>query len=418
LEPQSTAFFLLLIVVFGGLMWWLAVAKQLVFRILAACLAFVPAMAFGVAAVNKYYDYYQNWGSAISDFTGGSNQAAEVPEADTGSRSKFSTFLGSSIDQAVAAQFGYTAHLEVPGKLSHITRSVYVYLPPQYFQPSYRHYRFPAIELLHGFPGTPQDWITVVGVTTLMQELVSSGQAKPAVLVMPDANGGRTVSLQCLNQFHGPEDATYLAQDLPAYISQNLRVMQPGAAWGIAGYSEGGFCAANLGLKYGNNFGFSGVLSGYFAPSDNQLGNPPRLVNPFGGSVKLKRANTPDDLILSLPPGTRIPQFWLGVGSGDRSDLRNAQIFEQLLQTRQPGVVLKVVAGGGHTMFTWRALMPSLLEWMTPQLANNDRTLQERAVQQAQQVRRAELARQAQQARRAAAAKHKKAPVSTASHKS
>jgi enterochelin esterase-like enzyme len=417
LEPQSTAFFLLLIVVFGGLMWWMAVAKQLVFRILAACLAFVPAMAFGVAAVNKYYDYYQNWNSAISDFTGQSNQAAEVPAADSGSGTKFSTFLGSSIDQAVAAQFGYTAHLEVPGKLSHIRRSVYVYLPPQYFQPSYRNYRFPAIELLHGFPGTPQDWITVVGVTTLMQELISSGQAKPAVLVMPDANGGRTVSLQCLNQFRGPEDATYLAQDLPAYIAQNLRVMQPGAAWGIAGYSEGGFCAANLGLKYGNNFGFSGVLSGYFAPSANQLGNPPRLVNPFGGSVKLKRENTPDDLVLSLPPGTRVPQFWLGVGSGDRSDLRNAQIFEQLLQTRQPGVVLKVVPGGGHTMFTWRALMPSLLEWMTPQLANNDRTLQARAQQarQAEQARKAQLARQARQA---AAAKHKKAATPKATHKS
>jgi enterochelin esterase-like enzyme len=417
LEPQSTAFFLLLIVVFGGLMWWMAVATQLVFRILAACLAFIPAMAFGVAAVNKYYDYYQNWNSAISDFTGQSNQAAEVPAADSGSGTKFSTFLGSSIDQAVAAQFGYTAHLEVPGKLSHITRSVYVYLPPQYFQPSYRNYRFPAIELLHGFPGTPQDWITVVGVTTLMQELISSGQAKPAVLVMPDANGGRTVSLQCLNQFRGPEDATYLAQDLPAYIAQNLRVMQPGAAWGIAGYSEGGFCAANLGLKYGNNFGFSGVLSGYFAPSDNQLGNPPRLVNPFGGSVKLKRENTPDDLVLSLPPGTRVPQFWLGVGSGDRPDLRNAQIFEQLLQTRQPSVVLKVVPGGGHTMFTWRALVPSLLEWMTPQLANNDRTLQARA-QQARQAEQARLARQAQQARQEAAAKRKKAATPKATHKS
>jgi enterochelin esterase-like enzyme len=403
LEPQSTLFFLLLIVVFGGLMWWMARAKQLVFRILAACLAFIPAMAFGVAAVNKYYDYYQNWNSAISDFTGQSNQAAEVPTTDTGAGTKFSSFLGSSIDQAVAAQFGFTAHLAIPGKLSHITRSVYVYLPPQYFQASYRNYRFPAIELLHGFPGTPQDWITVVGVTAMMQELISSGQAKPVVLVMPDANGGRTISLQCLNQVHGPQDATYLAQDLPAYIAQKLRVMPPGAAWGIAGYSEGGFCAANLGLNYGNNFGFSGVLSGYFVPSDNQIGS--KMVNPFGGNLKLRRDNTPDDRILSLPPGARIPQFWLGVGSGDRSDYRNAQIFEQLLQTRQPGVTLKVVPGGGHTMFTWRALMPSLLEWMTPQLASNDRALSERDAQQSHQ------------SRRAAGAKHKKTAVSTASHK-
>jgi enterochelin esterase-like enzyme len=376
--PQSTIFFLLLIVVFGGLMWWMAVARQLVFRVLAACLAFIPAMAFGVAAVNKYYDYYQNWNSAISDFTGRNNQATEVPTAEAGSGVKFSTFLGSAIDQPVAAQFGYTVHLDVTGQITHIKRGVYVYLPPQYFQAAYRNYRFPAIELLHGFPGTPEDWITVVGVTTMMQQLVSSGQAKPAVLVMPDANGGRAISLQCLNQFHGPQDATYLAQDLPEYISQRVRVEPPGPAWGIAGYSEGGFCAANLGLKYGNRFGFAGVLSGYFAPSDNQLGNPPRLVNPFGKSTKARRANTPDDLVLSLPPGTKIPQFWLGVGSGDHSDFKNAQVFGQLLQTRQPGVVLKVVPGGGHTMFTWRALMPPLLEWMTPQLADEVAAIQAR----------------------------------------
>jgi enterochelin esterase-like enzyme len=385
-EPQSTAFFLLLIVLFAGLMWWMAVAKQVVFRILAACLAFIPAMAFGVAAVNKYYDYYQNWSSAISDLTGQSNQATEVPSTDTRTRAEFSNFLGSSVDQAVAAQFGYTAHLDVTGQLTHITRSVYVYLPPQYFQPAYRDYHFPAIELLHGFPGTPQDWITVVGITSMMQQLISTGQAKPAVLVMPDANGGRTISLQCLNQYKGPQDATYLAEDLPNYISQKLRVQPPGEAWGIAGYSEGGFCAANLGLKYGNRFGFAGVLSGYFVPSDNQVGHPPRLVSPFGGSTKLRLDNTPDHLVLSLSPGTRIPQFWLGVGAADHSDYRNAQIFEQLVQTRQPGVVLKVVPGGGHTMFTWRSLIPPMLEWMTPQLAQNA------AAEQARQARAAERA--------------------------
>jgi enterochelin esterase-like enzyme len=385
-EPQSTAFFLLLVVVFAGLMWWMAVAKQVVFRILAACLAFIPAMAFGVAAVNKYYDYYQNWSSAISDLTGQNNQATEVPNAATRSGRNFSTFLGDSVDQTVAAQFGFTAHLEVTGQITHITRSVYVYLPPQYFQPAYRDYRFPAIELLHGFPGTPLDWITVVGITSTMQQMLSTGQAKPAVLVMPDANGGRAISLQCLNQYKGPQDATYLAEDLPTYISQKLRVQPPGPAWGIAGYSEGGFCAANLGLRYGSRFGVAGVLSGYFAPSDNQVGSPPRLVSPFGGNTKLRLENTPDREVLALPPGARIPKFWLGVGAADHFDYRNAQIFEQLVETRQPGVVLKVVPGGGHTMFTWRSLMPPLLEWMTPRLA---------AVASAQEARQARAAERA-----------------------
>ena len=56
LEPQSIALFVLLIVVFGALMGWQLVARRLVVRILVVCLAFIPAMMFGVAAVNKYFD--------------------------------------------------------------------------------------------------------------------------------------------------------------------------------------------------------------------------------------------------------------------------------------------------------------------------------------------------------------------------
>jgi len=69
-EPQGTGFFLLLMVVFGGLLVWVALARQVVFRVLAGCLAFVPAMVFGIAAVNKFYDYYQTWGGMINDLTG------------------------------------------------------------------------------------------------------------------------------------------------------------------------------------------------------------------------------------------------------------------------------------------------------------------------------------------------------------
>jgi enterochelin esterase-like enzyme len=398
LEPQSTTFFLLLMVVFAGLLWWLAVAKQVVFRVLAACLAFIPAMMFGVAAVNKYYDYYQNWNAAVSDLTGQSSQTTQLPATDAGAGVKFGSLLGHSVDPSVASTAGLTVRLTVPGRLSHITRTVYVYLPPQYFQKAYRNYRFPAIELIHGFPGTPLDWITVVGVTTTLQDLVSNDMAKPAVLVMPDANGGRAISLQCLNQVHGPQDATYLAEDLPAYIARSLRVQPPGLAWGIAGYSEGGFCAANLGLKYGKVFGFAGVLSGYFAPLDNQTGRPPKLKDPFDGNARLRRANTPDDLVDSLPGGTRIAQFWLGAGTADHADLRAAAFFQQLLQIRQPGVMLKTVPGGGHTMITWRALIPPMLEWMTSRLAH------EITVEQAQKAHAAQKA-----AQKAAAARRKKA---------
>ena len=57
---------------------------------------------------------------------------------------------------------------------------------------------------------------------------------------------------------------------------------------GLAGYSEGGFCAANLGLQYGRVFSYAGVLSGYFRPYDNQLAKPSRQMNPFGSDRRAR----------------------------------------------------------------------------------------------------------------------------------
>ena len=67
---------------------------------------------------------------------------------------------------------------------------------------------------------------------------------QPAVLVMPDANGGPRISSQCLNVHDGPQDATFMGVDVQNALSHALRVVPSGRAWGIAGYSEGGYCAA------------------------------------------------------------------------------------------------------------------------------------------------------------------------------
>ena len=296
LEPQSTALFILLMVSFGALLWWLLAARQPVFRVLAACLAFIPAAAFGVAAVNKYYGYYETWGAAVADFTNSGVAAAlQVPGGNLRSGSRLEALERSHLDLKLARQQGYTLHLTLAGRRSHITRMGYVYLPPQYFWPSYRNYRFPAIELIHGQPGEPQDWINVVGVTDTLDRLLSQKMAQPAVLVMPDANGAQRVSLQCLNQAGGPQDLTYLAQELPLAIAHRFRVEPPGPAWAVAGYSEGGFCAANMALRFPGKYGFAGVMSGYFKPDNNQLEFPLRQVSPFGGNRKLARENTPLD---------------------------------------------------------------------------------------------------------------------------
>jgi enterochelin esterase-like enzyme len=370
LQPQSDALFLILVVIFAGLTWWMVATKHLVFRLLAACLAFLPAMTFGVMAVNKYFGYYQTWGSAISDLTGqGVSAPSRLPQTKLARGQKAATLDGSNSYLRQAQQSGYTLRLHVAGRRSHITRVVYVYLPPQYFRPAYSRYRFPVIELLHGQPGAPQDWINVMGVTSTFDQLLATHQARPAVLVMPDVNGGERVSLQCLNQVRGPQDLTYLGVDVPARIAQLLRVQPPGRAWGVAGYSEGGFCAANMALRLRTRFGFAGVLSGYFRPANNHLSHFSRPVSPFGRSLTLREQNTPLAELRTLRAGAVIPRFWLGTGASNPVDVANAEAFWRELRPRQPTAPLSLTPGGGHDMITWRAEVPLMLRWMTPRLA-------------------------------------------------
>ena len=371
LEPQSTLLFVLLILIFGGLVWWLVIARRVGFRIVAACLAFVVAAQFGILLVNKYFSYYSTWGAAVADLSNPSPNSG--PRVSVGSLlvgNHTPAFDQNSVYLKLALQQGYTVHIEVAGKLSHITRSAYIYLPPQYFELQYKHYKFPVVELIHGQPGEPQDWINVVGVQVTLNNLVSSGRAKPVVLVMPDANGGNTISLQCLNQVGCPQDLTYLARDVPVAVSHLLRVEPPGVGWGVAGYSEGGFCAANMALRYRYRYGASASLSGYFTPYKNKLANPAREVSPFGNDAKLQQENTPTDEVRALAPGAVLPQFWLGAGRGNNLDVANAEYFWQELQLHQANVPLVLSSASGHTMATWHAEVPPMLTWMTNTLVN------------------------------------------------
>jgi enterochelin esterase-like enzyme len=399
LEPQSTLLFVLLIVIFGGLIWWLVRTRRVVLRVIAACLSFLVAMQFGVLAVNKYFGYYGTWGAAIADIANqGTYSGPQISQGSLLVGNRSPAFDQHTVYLRLAVQQGYTLRLTVPGKLSHITRSVYVYLPPEYFQKQYAHYRFPVIELIHGQPGEPQDWINVVGIQVTLNYLIRRGYAKPAVLVMPDANGSSRVSLQCLNQVRGPQDLTYLALDVPQAISHLLRVQAPGNAWGVAGFSEGGFCAANMALRYRYRYGFAASMSGYFAPMRNKLTNPNRLADPFGGNKLLRIQNTPIDEVRALAPGAIMPQFWLGAGKGDKSDVSNAEYFAQELQLHLADVPLDLTPGGGHTMGTWHAEVPAMLAWITKGLTS--------AVANAKRIARFQ----------AAAARHGKGPAARPRH--
>ena len=393
LEPQGTGFFLILIVAFGALLFWVAATKQVVFRVFAACLAFIPAMAFGIAAVNKYYDYYPTWGAMFADLRGGSGGLPNYDQGNVaGNTKKLQQDINRNTNATEDSEVGTTFATNITGPKTHITRQVIIYEPPQYFQKAYKHYRFPAIELLHGSPGSPIAWIDVLDVEDTYLGLLASGQAKPAILVMPDTDGGMKYSLQCLNNPGGIQDMTYVATEVPEAVYKLIpQVQPPGRAWGVAGYSEGGYCAANLALNEPGSFGYAGVLSGYFyplpsqVPEGNKLGGKPVRENVFADYPALRLRNTPSWYILRVPGGVDLPQFWLAAGSADTGDVQAAEQFRQLVALRQLNVTLDLIPGG-HTGKVWRAALTPMLTWMTPQLAEQATIASQAAAEKAQKA--------------------------------
>jgi S-formylglutathione hydrolase FrmB len=155
----------------------------------------------------------------------------------------------------------------------------------------------------------------------------------------------------------------------------------------VAGYSEGGFCAANIALQEPNRYGAAGVLSGYFAPIPSQVptgnkpGGKPYTTNVFAGHPAQQLVNTPSAYITKVPLSIQLPAFWFAAGAEDKEDVSAAASFRQqlqarelleereLLRTNQPPVPFMIVPGGGHTGNVWRGALGPMLAWMTPPLA-------------------------------------------------
>jgi enterochelin esterase-like enzyme len=194
---------------------------------------------------------------------------------------------------------------------------------------------------------------------------------------------------------------TFVARDVPDAIARIARVQPPGRAWGLAGYSEGGYCAANIGVQDPKGYGAAGVLSGYFAPIKSQVpagnkpGGRPLTVNVFLGHPGLELVNTPRYYVTRVPVNDELPIFWLAAGAEDTADVGAAQDFRQVLQTRMVNVPLMVVPGGGHQASVWRAALGPMLSWMTPQLAQVAKQADAAAAAAARTVARAAAARKA-----------------------
>ncbi len=229
---------------------------------------------------------------------------------------------------------------------------VEVVLPPGYARQPKR--RYPVLYLLHGVPGMPSNFLTVGDVATDEATLVAEGRMQPLILVMPTGSRSFLADEEWANGVRpGNGWETFVARDLVRAIDARYRTIPDGKARGLAGLSEGGYGALNIGLHHPGEFGLLESWSGYMIAD-----NIPAI---FGRSRALLRYNSPADQITAVDPqlaadGTYI---WFYCGKSDELAGQNRDFDAELTALGLPHEFFE--RPGRHDWALWRALMPQAL---------------------------------------------------------
>jgi enterochelin esterase-like enzyme len=246
-------------------------------------------------------------------------------------------------------------HLSLPSRALHGQRETYdLYVPPDYTSPTQRARRYPTLYLLHGAPGQPDDWLRGLHIDLMEDQGVASGAVPRLIIVMPEGNGGLWRDSQYVNTHAGFRAEDLIAHDVVRYVDAHYRTIADRGARALAGISEGGYGAVNLGLKHRDTFSTLVSVSGYFAadPAEVWPGN-----DPWGQDRALMQANSP---LLDVPhfAGRHDLHILLMDNTADGAYTRAAVRFDRLLTRWHVAhtLVLQPVANplAAHTWAYWR----------------------------------------------------------------
>ena len=245
--------------------------------------------------------------------------------------------------------FGTT--IRVPG--SGVPLPAYVMLPKQYFEAKYAKTQFPTLILLPGYPGTPEAFLHQMQLQQHLQESVAAG-GTPFVLVITQESVPGSPDLECMDLPKQPQITTYLTSELPNIVMSHFRVRTDRAGWGFLGYSEGGFCAAQLTMRFPHLFSAAVAIAAYPRPESPYFANLPKSYTDAG------------DLALLL--AKRPPVALLATES--TQDRQAKGVFTALKGVKPPTVVKTVLfTQGGHNTQAFSLELAQDFRWISNYMA-------------------------------------------------
>jgi enterochelin esterase-like enzyme len=320
-------------------LWERMRGRAFLLRPVAVVLSVMSAGVAGLVAVDREVEMFGSW----RDLVGAVQPAPAVLTASGG-------VTGSHVES-----------FRLTGPASHLTMTAYVYLPAGYADAPLNGEALPVIEAFDGFPGTPMSWLNRMRLQQRLDTEIAAHRMPPTVVVLPYQTPDLRHDTECVDARGGPAADTFLTQDLPAAVQQRYRVRTDAAAWGVMGYSTGGFCSVNLAMRHPDRYGAAVSFSGYFqAISDHTTGDL------YHGDTAYRELNSPLWRMQHLP----VPPLAIYL-AGARDDSKAiGQIRQFAAAVRAPvRLTTATTSLGGHTIGAWLPMLAPALDWLGSWLA-------------------------------------------------
>jgi enterochelin esterase-like enzyme len=243
------------------------------------------------------------------------------------------------------------------------TMEYVVYLPPGYSDLRNRSMRYPVVYLLPGTSGSTRVWMNAGDMANQMDNLLDQGQVQPMILVTAQQNFAQLTPAGGYADGPRGDWETYTTRDLVNEIDSKYRTIRSKDGRAIAGNSEGGYGAMNLGLRNPSEFGVIGSFSGYFTIDDKDLSQV------FDGDESLAEANNPMAYVPQLEGS--LPLIYIVVGQDEGKNLQENLKFAEELKAQGASFEFHTFAGK-HNWDSWREELPGFLVFASENLSGGE----------------------------------------------
>ena len=247
---------------------WNKIGKHNFRNIFSRVTLIVLINVFTIAAVgiglNRMGDFYANW-SDLFGLHSNLNQEAISPQ-------NLALLNKVDVKRAEKSKIGSLIFRKViRGENSGISSNVIVVFSPSVVNNLKKSKDFKigenyqVIELFPGYPGVPSTWIGAMKGLDALEKMDKEKKIPPTILIIPSINVIPGLDTECLNIPGEVDVETWLTSDMKTFATKFIGLDD--RKWATFGYSTGGWCAAELGIRHQDQFDRAVSLAGYFSPA-------------------------------------------------------------------------------------------------------------------------------------------------------